>query len=201
MNKKKTDIKGIKNEFNLNIKLSLISFIANYLLFGEGLLFNRLRARWLSLFFNIDKRTFIGKDLKIAPGKGKGIKELYIGPGAYIYRECRIITPFMIEKGSYVSNYALISNTKIGKNCAIGPRVIIGPAHHKIGSSNRRAGKALYLPCRIEDGVWVGARAVILGGVTIGKGSIVAAGAVVIKDVPPNTMVGGVPAKVIKKLD
>ena len=48
--------------------------------------------------------------------------------------------------------------------------------------------------------MWIGSNATILPGVTIGDGAIVAAGAVVAKDVPPNTVVGGVPAKIIKRL-
>ena len=55
-------------------------------------------------------------------------------------------------------------------------------------------------PVRIGDKVWVGANATILPGVTIGDGAIVAAGAVVTKDVAPRTVVGGVPAKVIKTI-
>jgi maltose O-acetyltransferase len=201
MNAKKTDITGIKNELNYIIKMSFISFIANYILFGEGIFFNRLRARWLSCFLDIDKRALIGKNVHFFSGRGSGIKQLYIAQGVNIYRGCEIITPFSVGNGSYINRYGLISNTKIGKNSAIGPRVIIGPAQHEIGPSKRRAGRAIFLPVIIKDGVWIGARAVIYGGVTIGKGSIVAAGAVVIKDVPTNTMVGGVPAKVIKKLD
>ncbi|MBP6872851.1 MAG: acyltransferase [Bacteroidales bacterium] len=54
-------------------------------------------------------------------------------------------------------------------------------------------------PILIGDNVWIGMRAIILKGVTIGNGSIVAAGAVVTKDVPPNTVVGGVPARVIRE--
>lgn len=53
-------------------------------------------------------------------------------------------------------------------------------------------------PIRVENDVWVGADATILGGVTLGERSIIGAGAVVTKDVPPNTVVGGVPASVIK---
>jgi acetyltransferase-like isoleucine patch superfamily enzyme len=53
----------------------------------------------------------------------------------------------------------------------------------------------------IEDDVWIGASAVITDGVRVGKGSVVAAGAVVTKDVPPHTVVGGVPARVIKTID
>jgi maltose O-acetyltransferase len=56
------------------------------------------------------------------------------------------------------------------------------------------------LPIKVEDNVWIGANATILPGVTIGKNSIVGAGAVVTKDVPENTIVGGNPAKVIRNI-
>lgn len=56
-------------------------------------------------------------------------------------------------------------------------------------------------PITIGDDVWIGGHSTILPGVTIGNGAIVAAGAVVTKDVEPNTVVGGVPAKVIKKIE
>jgi acetyltransferase-like isoleucine patch superfamily enzyme len=56
-------------------------------------------------------------------------------------------------------------------------------------------------PIVIEDNVWLGANVVVMPGVTIGKHSVVAAGSVVTKDVPPDTIVAGVPAKVVKKLD
>ncbi len=54
---------------------------------------------------------------------------------------------------------------------------------------------------KIEDDVWIGANAVILPGVTIGQHAVVAAGAVVTTDVPENTIVAGVPAKIIKRID
>ena len=56
-------------------------------------------------------------------------------------------------------------------------------------------------PIRICNNVWVGAGAIILGGVTIGKNAVIAAGAVVTKDVPENTIVGGVPAKILKNIN
>ncbi|MGY2078727.1 acyltransferase [Modestobacter sp. SYSU DS0657] len=59
-------------------------------------------------------------------------------------------------------------------------------------------GKPMTAPIRIEDHAWIGMRAMVLKGVTIGRGAIVAAGAVVTSDVPPGTMVGGVPARVLR---
>ena len=56
-------------------------------------------------------------------------------------------------------------------------------------------------PVRLVNNVWIGSHATILPGVTVGDGAVVAAGAVVAKDVPANTVVGGVPAKVIKHIE
>lgn len=56
-------------------------------------------------------------------------------------------------------------------------------------------------PVRVRRGAWIGARAVILRGVTIGENAVVGAGAVVTRDVPPRTVVGGVPARIIRRLD
>lgn len=88
----------------------------------------------------------------------------------------------------------------IGKNCAIGTDVIICTGTHKLGPPERRSGPGYGKPIVIQDGVRISTRALILEGVTISKGSQVAAGAVVVRDVAENTLVGGVPAKFIKEL-
>jgi len=89
----------------------------------------------------------------------------------------------------------------IGEHCDIAPQVMFVTGSHEIGPSERRAGYGIANPISIGDGVWIGARATITGGVSIGAGSIVAAGAVVTSDVAPNTLVGGVPARLIRVLE
>jgi acetyltransferase-like isoleucine patch superfamily enzyme len=89
----------------------------------------------------------------------------------------------------------------IGDRVTIGPHVLIYSGNHRLGSSLQRcdpdvAGK----PVHIGDGCWIRVGAIILPGVTVGDGSIVAAGAVVSRDVPPNTLVEGNPARVVKEL-
>ena len=88
----------------------------------------------------------------------------------------------------------------IGDNCDIGPGVEFITGSHTVGSAARRAGMGTARPIVVENGCWIGAGARILGGVRIGAGSVVAAGAVVIGDVPGNSLVGGVPAVVKKSL-
>jgi maltose O-acetyltransferase len=88
----------------------------------------------------------------------------------------------------------------IGRKVDIGPSVEFVTGSHVIGTSQRRAGAGTALPISIGDGCWIGARTVILGGVSIGAGSVVAAGSVVTRDVPANVLVAGVPAKVKRVL-
>ena len=78
----------------------------------------------------------------------------------------------------------------------IGQQVVIATLNHDFLPEKRA--NMLPSPVKIGNAVWIGAHATILPGVSIGNGAIVAAGAVVTKDVPENTVVGGVPAKVIK---
>lgn len=91
-----------------------------------------------------------------------------------------------------------LSSVTIGNNVAIGNYVLIMDADfHNPVDHTLPGAKA---PIVIEDDVWIGARVTILKGVTIGKHAVVAAGAVVTKDVPAGALVGGVPAKLIRYL-
>ena len=88
----------------------------------------------------------------------------------------------------------------IGAKCDIGPGVKFIPGGHQIGTSSRRAGKGTAKPIVVEDGCWIGAYTQILGGVTIGKGSVIAAGSVVTRDIKENSLAAGVPAIIKKEL-
>jgi len=90
----------------------------------------------------------------------------------------------------------------IGDSVALGQQVMLLTSTHEIGSSDRRADHRLRSsPITIGNGCWLGARCIVLPGITIGTGAVVAAGAVVTQNVPENTLVAGVPARIIKLLD
>lgn len=88
----------------------------------------------------------------------------------------------------------------IKENASIAFDVLICTSSHFVGNENRRAGDSDRKPVIIGKGCWVGARATILPGVTIGDGCIIAAGSVVNKDCEPNGLYAGVPANRIKDL-
>jgi acetyltransferase-like isoleucine patch superfamily enzyme len=87
----------------------------------------------------------------------------------------------------------------IADDVMIGPNVSIITSGHPIEPSRRREG-VIAKPIVIERNVWIAAGATIIGGVTVGENSVIAAGSVVTKDVPPNTLVGGNPARVIRSI-
>ena len=112
---------------------------------------------------------------------------LHIGRGTFINVNLRCAVP---RQGLVV----------IGENCAIGPNVAFECFHHNLAWSPDKGWGGQAEPIKVEDRVWIGARSIILGGVTIGQGSVIAAGAVVTRDVAPYTLVGGVPARAIRQL-
>lgn len=109
-----------------------------------------------------------------------------------------------VGEGTTLGGTAIVSyeSVKIGKNVLFGPDVVImdadgHPADRRLPDNAENKAKCV-APVKIGDNVWIGFGAVILKGVTIGDYAVVAANAVVVKDVPPHSVVAGNPAKVIK---
>jgi acetyltransferase-like isoleucine patch superfamily enzyme len=102
-----------------------------------------------------------------------------------------------ISRGAFLDGYEKII---IGNNVGVAFQVTFITSTHELGSEEQRLGKGRGKPIVIGDGVWIGARAIIGPGVEIGAGSMIAAGAAVMSSVPPNSLVAGVPGRVITRL-
>ena len=117
---------------------------------------------------------------------------------------------FLYPNNLYIGDNVAINNdiwinasgkVEIGGNVIIGPKVVIHSANHKFDRLDipiKKQGHVM-AAVTIEEDVWIAASVIILPGVRIGKGSIIGAGAVVTKDIPPRSIAVGNPAKVIKK--
>ena len=127
-----------------------------------------------------------------------------IEPGAIIRDRVEIGERAVIMMGAVINIGAVIgADTMIDMGAVLGGRATVGSRCH-IGAGAVLAGvvePASATPVIVEDGVLIGANAVVIEGVHIGKNAVVAAGSVVISDVPDNAVVAGVPAKVIKMKD
>lgn len=93
-----------------------------------------------------------------------------------------------------------VCEVRIGDNCMLAPGVHIYTATHPLDAASRVGGAEYGKPVTIGDNVWIGGRAVINPGVAIGDNAVIASGAVVTKDVPANCVVGGNPARILKRL-
>ncbi len=127
-----------------------------------------------------------------------------IEPGAIIRDDVEIGDNAVVMMGAVINIGAVIGpGTMIDMGAVLGGRAIVGKNCH-IGAGTVLAGvvePASAVPVVIEDDVVIGANAVVLEGCRVGQGAVVAAGAVVVSDVAPNTVVAGVPAKVLKTKD
>lgn len=120
---------------------------------------------------------------------------------AVIYSTTRIYMPWHLEMGEYSCladdvNCYNVAPVKIGNNTTVSQGTYICTASHDISKQNL---PLLYEPVEIKDSVWVAAEAFIGPGVTVGEGAVVAARACVVKNVEPWSVVGGNPAKFLKK--
>ncbi|KIC90499.1 DapH/DapD/GlmU-related protein [Flavihumibacter sp. ZG627] len=130
--------------------------------------------------------------------------------GSPIDNSTTVFVPFFTNFGKFIKigkhvfiNHACsfldMGGITLEDHVLIGPKVNLITENHPLESKERRS--LISKPILIKRNAWIGAAATILPGVTIGENAVVAAGAVVTSDVPDNTVVGGVPAKILKHLE
>jgi acetyltransferase-like isoleucine patch superfamily enzyme len=140
----------------------------------------------------------VGPDATISIGRGVSIQRDFTG---YFAGRVDIGEGVYINRGVYLDAR---HDVRIGRHCLIAEGVSIHDADHEFGEVAGTGGPAHSrtfhsAPIRIGDNVWIGTKATILKGVTIGDNAVVAAHAVVTRDVPANTLVAGVPARLVKQ--
>jgi acetyltransferase-like isoleucine patch superfamily enzyme len=164
--------------FVANVKRAMaITPIINRLTFNDA---DEIRA----LFSDLTGRKVDDQFRLIPPFYTANGLEIRVGHRVFINQNCTLYD---------------LAEISIGDDVMIGPNVSIITASHPVAPSERRA----YLigrPIVIEKNVWIAADVTIVGGVTVGENSVIAAGSVVTRDVPPNTLVGGNPARVIRSI-
>ena len=146
-------------------------------------LLKRIKIAWLLAFRyrfrKVGRGFYCGSSLYIRPGT------VSIGDNVFIGKE----------------SHLAVCELSIGNHVMFAPKVaVIGGDHEYgiVGRPLRDTGRGQEMPVVIEDDVWVGYSCIIMHGVTLGEGSVIAAGSVVTKSVPPYTIWGGIPAKHLK---
>ena len=132
-----------------------------------------------------------------------------IGRGTVVFGRLTMSGPGLVHRRLHIGADCIINGPLfldlsaeiwIGDRVSVGHHSVFVTAHHEVGPPSYRAGPNTGRPIRVEHGSWIAARSTLLPGVTVGESSIVASGAVVARNVPSNVLVGGVPARLIRRL-
>ncbi len=159
------------------VKRIFVTFTVNHLLSGVKF-FNAKRKLLRSIGIEIGENTKI-------------VGPIYNSASLHIGDNCWIGKNLILNGNGAVY---------IGNNCDIAPEVTFLTGGHEIGDETRRAGKGQKYTIHVGDGTWIGARSTLLGDISVGKSCMIAACACVTRDIEDNTLCGGVPAKMIRKL-
>lgn len=165
-----------------------------------SLFFERLSCKQLCHMFN-----------NLAPNKIRercNLIEKIIGKTGKVFI---IEQPFMCDYGYNIEfgenfganhNLLILDSAKVtfGNNVMVGPNCSFITTKHPIESNERKLGNQWAKPITIKDNVWICANATVLAGVTIGENSVIGAGSIVTKDIPPNSFAVGIPCKVVKTI-
>lgn len=160
----------------------------------------KLRCKELLYDFNHARPSQAGEMLALL-GQLLGA----VGEGCWIEPPLYVNWGSRIALGDHVyanTGLTVIDDTfvTIGSHVMLGPRVTISAASHPVDPELRRQAYQYDLPVVLEENVWVGAGATILPGVTIGKNSVIGAGSVVDRDIPPDVVAAGVPCRVLREI-
>lgn len=162
---------------------------------------NGLRRRWNLFLVN---KVLVG--VKHFERKRKLLNSI----GYKIGENTKIVGPILCQgtvtvgKDTWIGKNFRVNgngNVTIGDSCDIGPEVSFNTGGHEIGDSSRRAGPGKITNIEVGNGTWICTRSTIVNDVKIGNGCVIAACACVVSDVDDNVIVGGVPAKTIRKLN
>ena len=166
-----------------------------------GLLRGGVLKLWYARSLDFGKRVIIDQGVSVfllQTGRARFADRVYLGRGVEIQARGGSVS---VGFGTGINAYSRIisfNRISIGARCAIAQFVTILDHDHAFASDGRMDGYDTR-PIQIGDNVWIGDKATILKGVTIGDGAIVAAGSVVTRNVPARCIVAGVPARVIRK--
>jgi len=135
------------------------------------------------------------------------LRELFgaFGEGCTVMPSFRCDYGYNIRMGrntfvNYDCVFLDVNRITIGADVQIAPAVQIYTATHPLAAAARRSGVESGLPVTVGDGVWIGGGAILCPGITIGENTVVGAGSVVIRDLPPNVLAAGNPCRVIREL-
>lgn len=164
--------------------------------------FRSVRDRFIVVILKLAPDTFLSNSvLRVGIARLFGMRcsaGCYLGRG-YYFRPWNMSVGegTHISSGCHFDSYARV---EVGSNVSFGPGVLVITSTHDYGQSESRRGALIGSQTTVGDGSWIGARVVVGPGVTIGAGTVVSAGSVLLRTLPPDTLVAGNPARVIRHL-